>query len=267
MLTAADSGMVVFRSGYTGFMDLGQDAGVRHFAGHRLGCWINAVPANGLVMIPEASAGCVCLFSIASTIVLEPREARRPWTIYSSVGVQTPVEHLAVNLGAPGDRKDAHGTLWLSYPRYRAYRETSLDIKMDLKAKFAPKGEFQSINENAPGLQSEETPWLYSSWADGLNEITLPLLGKNDAPTSFTVQLHFANARKDGEPSQFDVTFNGEAVLENVELLPVGDGEADQKSTVVHEIKNVKVTDNLVIELVAKQSVPVLNAIQIIRER
>ncbi|MEK6249865.1 MAG: PQQ-binding-like beta-propeller repeat protein, partial [Planctomycetales bacterium] len=81
MLTGADSGMIMFRSGFTGFMDLEQDAGVRHFAGHRLGCWINAIPANGLVMIPEASAGCVCLFSIASTVVLEPREARRPWAI------------------------------------------------------------------------------------------------------------------------------------------------------------------------------------------
>jgi len=59
----------------------------RHFAGHRLGCWINAIPANGLVMIPEASAGCVCMFSIASTIVMEPRKPRRPWGIYSGVGL------------------------------------------------------------------------------------------------------------------------------------------------------------------------------------
>ena len=119
MLTGADSGMIMFRSGFTGFMDLKQDAGVRHFAGHRLGCWINAIPANGLVMIPEASVGCVCQFSIASTVVLEPREARRPWAIYSSVGAKTPVKHMAINLGAPGDRKDAYGTVWLSLSSLR----------------------------------------------------------------------------------------------------------------------------------------------------
>ena len=54
MLTGADSGMLMFRSGYTGFFDLNKDEGVRHFSGHRLGCWINAVVANGLVVIPEA---------------------------------------------------------------------------------------------------------------------------------------------------------------------------------------------------------------------
>ncbi|OYW15976.1 MAG: hypothetical protein B7Z55_14425, partial [Planctomycetales bacterium 12-60-4] len=58
MLTGCDSGMILFRSGATGFMDLNADDGIRHFAGHRLGCWINAIAANGLVMIPEASAGC-----------------------------------------------------------------------------------------------------------------------------------------------------------------------------------------------------------------
>ncbi|HUQ70262.1 MAG TPA: PQQ-binding-like beta-propeller repeat protein, partial [Planctomycetaceae bacterium] len=133
MLTGCDSGMIMFRSGYTGFFDLNADEGVRHFSGHRLGCWINAIAANGLIMIPEASAGCVCQFSIASTIVLEPREIRRPWTIYSAVGAQTPVKHLAINLGAPGDRKDSLGNIWFSYPRHKAYQETSLDVKLDLQ--------------------------------------------------------------------------------------------------------------------------------------
>lgn len=55
MLTGCDSGMIMFRSGSTGYIDLNEDAGIRHFAGHRLGCWINAIAANGLVMIPEAS--------------------------------------------------------------------------------------------------------------------------------------------------------------------------------------------------------------------
>ena len=73
--------MLLFRSGYTGFYDLKADDGTQHIAGHRLGCWINAIPANGLVMIPEATAGCVCLFSIASTVVMEPREPHNPWTI------------------------------------------------------------------------------------------------------------------------------------------------------------------------------------------
>lgn len=61
MLTGADSGMIMFQFPIHWLRDLEKDAGVRHFAGHRLGCWINAIPANGLVMIPKAArAVCVC---------------------------------------------------------------------------------------------------------------------------------------------------------------------------------------------------------------
>ncbi len=263
MLTAADSGMVMFRSGYTGFMDLGQDAGVRHFAGHRLGCWINAVPANGLVMIPEASAGCVCLFSIASTIVLEPREARRPWAIYSSVGAQTPVQHLALNLGAPGDRKDAHGTVWLSYPRYKAYQETSLDVKMNLAPKFGTGGGYEALNEDTVDVVGAETPWLYTSWANNLTEITLPLLGKEDKPAEFSVELHFANANEEMKASSFDVQFNGKTVLTDVSVDQV---TREGIPAVKKVVEGVKVNDALTISLVAKTGQPVLNAVKVLRD-
>lgn len=264
MLTAADSGMVMFRSGFTGFMDLEQDAGVRHFAGHRLGCWINAIPANGLVMIPEASAGCVCLFSIASTIVLEPREARRPWAIYSAVGTKTPVQHLALNLGAPGDRKDAHGTVWLSYPRYKAYQETSLDVKLDVKPKFASGGGYRAINENVMSIEGVQTPWLYTSWAEGLKELTLPLLGKDDNPATFSVELHLANASeaKDQTAATFDVQFNGKTVLEDV-TLDKNNGKS--VAAVVQEVKDFEITENLTIALIPKQGTPLLNAVKVLR--
>ena len=67
--------MMFFRSvALLATMTFMHDSGTRHFAGQRLGCWVNAIPGNGLVMIPEASAGCVCQFSIASTVVMEPKD-------------------------------------------------------------------------------------------------------------------------------------------------------------------------------------------------
>ena len=50
--------MLFMRSGFTSYYDLRDDSGIRHFAGQRLGCWINAVCADGLAAVPEASAGC-----------------------------------------------------------------------------------------------------------------------------------------------------------------------------------------------------------------
>ena len=264
MLTGADSGMIMFRSGFTGFMDLEKDAGVQHFAGHRLGCWINAIPANGLVMIPEASAGCVCLFSIASTIVLEPREERQPWAIYSSVGLKTPVQQLALNLGAPGDRKDAHGTVWLSYPRHDAYQETSLDVKLDLLPQFAANGGYEAVNEDSTAVTGAEIPWLYTSRAHGLKEISLPLLGPQDQPAAFSVELHFADIGNEAmEQTVFDVQFNGHTVLSDVVVTKP---QGKHATAVFHEIKHVEIHDNLTITLVPKQGVPFLNAVKVIRD-
>lgn len=141
MLTASDN-MLLFRSGFTGFFDLESDSGTSHFAGHRLGCWINAIPTNGLVVIPEASAGRVCIFSIASTIVMEPRETRRSWSLNSGIGPTTPVKQMSLNLGAPGDRRDRNGKLWLAYPRPvpNPRLETSLDLKLTFDTGFQPGG-------------------------------------------------------------------------------------------------------------------------------
>jgi outer membrane protein assembly factor BamB len=263
MLTGCDSGMILFRSGFTGFLDLNADEGIRHFAGHRLGCWINAIVANGLVMIPEASAGCVCQFSIASTIVMEPREIRRPWTIYSAVGAQTPVKHLAVNLGAPGDRKDALGTIWFSYPRHLAYQETSLDVKLKLDPQFADGGGFESVSEPDDAVRTD-SPWLYTSWAEGLQKLTLPLLGENDAPANYTIRLHLADVRRQPhDVTTLGVTLNGERAVESLTLAAPADGVWQP---VVREIPHVRVTKDLVIELDATQGRGVLNAVEAIRE-
>lgn len=263
ILTGSDSGMLMFRSGDTAFYDLTTDAGASHFAGHRLGCWVNAIPANGLIMIPEASAGCVCQFSIASTIVLEPREPRKQWRIHSAVGSLTPVKSMAINLGAPGDRRDDSGKLWLSYPRRAAYQETKLDVALDLKPVFAEGGRYNSINESAAELSQTSTPWLYSSWAEGIQQLTLPLLGPNDQPADYRVRFHFAQPEANATQSViFDVHIQSEKVLPDVTL---GGSRGSEKSIVVKEIAKVRVKDNLIIDLKPKQGVARVNAIEVER--
>ncbi len=41
----------------------------------RSGCWINILPAGGLVLIPEATAGCTCGHPIQTSLALVPRPA------------------------------------------------------------------------------------------------------------------------------------------------------------------------------------------------
>ena len=264
MLTGCDS-MLMFRSGYTGFYNLDNDEGTRHFAGHRLGCWINAIPANGLVMIPEASAGCVCQFSIASTIVLEPRTARRPWTIISATGAQTPVKKMSLNLGAPGDRRAADGTLWLAYPRPNPHKVTSLDLAFDLKPKFTAGG-FTSVNAAAQPVTGAATPWLYTSWASGLSEMTLPLRGEKDRPATYDLKLHFAQLREG--TARFDVEINGKIVLTDVE---VSRERGSEPVAQVKAISGIDIERDLTMKLIAKVSEDakarvVLNAIEVLQK-
>ena len=40
----------------------------------RPGCWINIIPAGGMVLIPEASSGCTCSYAIQSSMALAPKE-------------------------------------------------------------------------------------------------------------------------------------------------------------------------------------------------
>ncbi len=71
--------MMVFRSATLGYYDLHGSGETQNYGGMRPGCWINAIPAGGLVMVPDASAGCTCSYLNQSWMALEP------------IGVSTPV--------------------------------------------------------------------------------------------------------------------------------------------------------------------------------
>ncbi|MBC8868800.1 MAG: PQQ-binding-like beta-propeller repeat protein [Planctomycetes bacterium] len=255
MLSACED-MLLFRSGYTAFFDMAADTGTRHFAGHRLGCWINAIPTNGLVVIPEASAGCVCMFSIASTIVMEPREPRRPWSLYSGVGATTPVKQMSLNLGAPGDRRDENGKLWLAYPRPtpNPNLETSLDLKLQFDTTILPGGGFFTNDGDASESSSSELTWIVSSGARGATRWSIPLRGKDDQPATYTVRLIFSNADGD-KPGQrvFDVRIQGQLACENLDVAAEAGTEA---KFVLREMEDILVSNNLVIDVIEKKKDP-----------
>jgi outer membrane protein assembly factor BamB len=40
---------------------------------NRTGCWINMIPAGGLVLIPEGSSGCICSYPLQTSMAFAPR--------------------------------------------------------------------------------------------------------------------------------------------------------------------------------------------------
>ncbi|MHC4245021.1 MAG: chitobiase/beta-hexosaminidase C-terminal domain-containing protein, partial [Planctomycetota bacterium] len=44
----------------------------------RPGCWLNIIPANGLILVPESSSGCTCGYSLQSSLAFAPRDYYSP---------------------------------------------------------------------------------------------------------------------------------------------------------------------------------------------
>jgi outer membrane protein assembly factor BamB len=67
---AGSKHMLLFRSATLGYLDLSRGSGVENYGGIRPGCWINALPVGGLVLVPDASAGCACSYQNRSWMAL-----------------------------------------------------------------------------------------------------------------------------------------------------------------------------------------------------
>lgn len=257
----ATPNMMFFRSGFIGYYDLYRDSGTRHFAGQRLGCWINAIPGNGLVMIPEASAGCVCQFSIASTVVMEPKVENKSWGILSAVGPKTPVNRIGINFGAPGDRKDLSGREWFGYPRPAT--RNRLEFVFDLKPKLANGGGWYSRNVESVNLGDVESPWLLASGGRALQRFEIPLLGKGDDASSYDVKFYFANLES-SDSAAFEIRVQSQTVRSGVVLEGASSGRVNIDTI---ELPNVQVEENLVVEFQFSEEgePPVLSAIEVTR--
>jgi outer membrane protein assembly factor BamB len=70
---AGSTKMLVYRSATLGYTDLSANRGNENFGGIRPGCWINTLPAGGLVLMPDATDRCTCSYLIKSSIALQRR--------------------------------------------------------------------------------------------------------------------------------------------------------------------------------------------------
>ncbi|GAB4159571.1 MAG: hypothetical protein Tsb009_36870 [Planctomycetaceae bacterium] len=71
---SASKHLLLFRSATLGYKDLSAKSGTVSFGGIRPGCWINSLPAGGLVFIPDASAGCRCSYQNRAWVALQGKE-------------------------------------------------------------------------------------------------------------------------------------------------------------------------------------------------
>jgi outer membrane protein assembly factor BamB len=237
---SACAGGLFFRSGSAAYYDLTGDYGTVHFGGQRPGCWINCIPANGVVLMPEASSGCICPYSLQCTTAFKGRRVPRSWGTYSAAGPTLPLRRLALNLGAPGDRRDEAGLLWLAYPRPG---EGRLVLPLKLQQEFALNGGFVRGLDLAAADAAAQT-WLQSCGARGLTRCRIPVLGDADGAALYSVRLHLRSAAE-ATPGACTLTISlqGQKVAEGLDLVAAAGGPGRVLVREFHEIRADSVLD------------------------
>jgi len=272
-ITSASPDMFFLRGYFAWFYDMNNDQGIIPFGGTRPGCWINMIPANGLMLFPEASSGCRCSYPVRSSVVFTRKENKKPWSIFIQQGEMTPVKHMAINLGAPGDMRDDDGNLWFGYPRPLGntfLNMSKLGVKFDLNETILPSVGY--FKRSFQGIQINDTdkPWVFASGCTGLTQCTLRLVDEGQQPGRYTVRLLFSEPthRRAGK-RVFDVKLQGKVVLEDFDIAKAA---GEPNTAVVKEFKGIPVSGDLAIELVSKDNkpgkneAPLINGIQVIEE-
>ena len=263
---AASPYAMFFRSYCLGYYDLVEDCGTAHFGSLRPNCWINFIPANGLLLMPEGSSGCMCPFPNTCTVAFQHRADNRAWAYFSHPGPILPVKHLAINFGAPGDRKDRSGVLWLGYPRPSG--QLVLNFKLDVS--LYSQGSYFCYDPARHAVANTDAPWLFLSGVRGLKRCAIPVQASGERPARYSVRLAFAELG-DARLGQrvFDIKLQDRTVASGFDIVKHAGGTG---RAVVLKFENIWARDTLAIELLCpsdkpnSEQMPVLQAIEIIRE-
>ena len=256
--------MLFFRTSTISYFDLTRDEGTAYFGGIRPSCYINVLPVGGIVVAPDTFTGCTGNFLHRTSIAMQPMPQQEHWTLYNG---QPPragiVRHLALNLGAPGDRRDADGVLWLAVPRPVVQMRASAAV--DARAFMFDKRQLtvdceENYHRNADtaGIAGTDSPWITASGGRGPVRIAIDV-SKMPARTAWKVRLHFAelDGAKPGE-RVFDVKVQGKTVLEGFDIAE----EVGPNTALVKEFDLPAGAKSLDVQLVPKKGKPILAGIE-----
>jgi hypothetical protein len=280
--------LLFFRNAMTSYYDLLRDEGQCSVGGLRPSCFINVLPAGGIVLAPTTFAGCQCNMLLRTSVALEPVEQNERWSVFCGdepeAGV---VRQLRLNLGALGDRRDEEGRLWFAFPRPPGYfawhRSDTKTVKLDnvagfrgLKPKFHFKYDMAAalaqeqgirvcrVNTDTTPMSGGQTPpWVAASCCRGPMELIINTSGM-PPDTVYCIRLHFAEIENAGPGERvFDVVVGDDTVANTFDVVQ----EAEQGHTAVMRQIQTKANDGkLVISLAALTGAPILNGVEILAQ-
>jgi hypothetical protein len=166
------------------------------------------------------------------------------------------VRRVAINLGAPGNRKATDGTLWLEHPAVGGP---------------SPRVPVAVQPENVRWFRRHESqvggdlPWVTASGAEGVRSVVVTLAKEGRAARSYTVRLYFAEPARLGPGERvFDVALQGRTVLRDFDVSKEAGGPG---RGVVREFRGVTVGNDLTVTLTLSEGPgPVLCGIEAVAE-
>jgi len=246
--------LVTFRAASAGFTDV-ESGNTARLQGFRSGCRNSLIPANGVLNAPNFAHGCVCGYSLFTSLAFTHVPRAEMWSYSALKAPETSVKRLGVNLGAPGDRMSPDGTLWLDYPSVGG---ASPDVRI------TAKGPSRTFRQHSSLVTARDHDWVASSGVTGLQTLTIRLDKNAKTPRAYTVRLHFCEPEnlKAGQ-RVFDVRLGGKSVLEEFDVVAT---TGVRRKAIVREFKKVSATTELTIDLVARTGIPILNGVEIVAE-
>lgn len=276
-VTSASATMLFYRSSVAAITDFEKDDGLTLFGGIRPGCWINMIPAGGVLLFPEASAGCTCSFPLRGSVVLKHKPGRwRKGKVFIAHGPMTPVKNFAINLGANSDMQDDQGKIWFAYPNpdtnYTQNHYPNYGVKFDLNERVLEGMGFFNKDFRNLKIPDSAYPWLFTSGAVGVTKFDIPLIDDiwGEKPGVYTVRLGFKAPDEDKKSQRiFSVALQGNEVLPDFDIAAEAGPE---QAAVIKEVKDIQVTNNLIVELLPSaenpeiNNAPLLNFIEVVRD-
>ncbi|MCH2202904.1 MAG: PQQ-binding-like beta-propeller repeat protein [Fuerstiella sp.] len=247
--------LMTFRADTAGFCEIESGATSR-LNGFRSGCRNSLIPANGVLNAPNFAHGCVCGYSLFTSLSLVHLPESEVWS-YSALALDQQndrIRRVGINLGAPGDRMASNGTMWFDAPNVGG---SSPDISVDMQGDQQRRFRQHSSLVSGDGME-----WVAGSGIEGLSSITIGL-GKNETDSSrYTVRLHFSEPDSLGAGERvFDVQLQGETVIERLDVSEVSGGS---HTAFVREFTDVKAESDVRVSFKPIHGRPILCGIEIV---
>ena len=180
----ASENLLTFRSGAAGFYDMLTNSGTGNIGGFKSGCTSNLVVANGVLNAPDYTRTCSCAYQNQTSLALVHMPEIEMWTVNQLASMQiekSRIEHLGINFGAPGDRRDRDGNLWLEFP---VVAGASPPVEIELNDGAEPY-----LNHSST-IDDSEWNWVHSSGVKNMTKLRIGL------------DLNYAGTLAEGVPVQ-----------------------------------------------------------------